>query len=216
MTHSNDPIQGGTGQVLVLAVDFTDASHEAVAVALRNARPGDQLHLVHAVPEPIGTERARLEARANRLEHDPDLVRAFLDEACEVKHVRARVPIDVHARIGDPVEAICQMAVDVEADAIICGTHARHGLKRLIEGSVAERLVREAPCSVIVAKPMTYRGARKSDMPEAPCGECAAIRAETGDMNAWCSVHGRDHDRRHTYGPADSRANHPASFNIHV
>jgi nucleotide-binding universal stress UspA family protein len=58
-----------------------------------------------------------------------------------------------HARIGDASSTLLQMAVDYDADVLIVGTHARRGVDRLMLGSVAERLVREARCPVLIARP---------------------------------------------------------------
>lgn len=53
-------------------------------------------------------------------------------------------------RIGDPVACIVAAAQDIEADLIVLGTHGRKGKKRLIPSSVAESVVRQAPCDVMV------------------------------------------------------------------
>jgi nucleotide-binding universal stress UspA family protein len=53
---------------------------------------------------------------------------------------------------GDPAAEIARYAADAQADVIVIGTHGRTGLDRLMMGSVAERVMREAPCSVLVVK----------------------------------------------------------------
>lgn len=52
---------------------------------------------------------------------------------------------------GQPVEAIVARARQLRADLIVMGTHQRRGLSRLLMGSVAEGVVRRAPCPVILA-----------------------------------------------------------------
>ena len=59
----------------------------------------------------------------------------------------------VHCRIGDTTEELVNLAYEVKADRIFVGTHGRTGAKRLILGSVAEALVRRAPCPVLVMRP---------------------------------------------------------------
>jgi nucleotide-binding universal stress UspA family protein len=54
--------------------------------------------------------------------------------------------------IGDPAEEIIRYATASEIDLIVMGTHGRTGLDRLLMGSVAEKVLRGAPCSVLVAK----------------------------------------------------------------
>jgi nucleotide-binding universal stress UspA family protein len=53
---------------------------------------------------------------------------------------------------GDPAEEIVRYGRDTGMDLIVMGTHGRTGLERLLLGSVAERVLREASCSVLVVK----------------------------------------------------------------
>ena len=53
---------------------------------------------------------------------------------------------------GDPATEIVHYARDTHADLIVMGTHGRTGVERLLMGSVAERVMREAACSVLVVK----------------------------------------------------------------
>ena len=49
-------------------------------------------------------------------------------------------------------EAIAEYAEKVKADLVIVGSHGRTGLRRILLGSVAERVVRLAPCAVLVVR----------------------------------------------------------------
>jgi nucleotide-binding universal stress UspA family protein len=60
--------------------------------------------------------------------------------------------IKFHVCYGDPGIEIAQYAEEIKADAIIMPSHGRRGLKRLLIGSVAERVVRLAHCPVFVLK----------------------------------------------------------------
>ena len=53
---------------------------------------------------------------------------------------------------GEPAAAIVQAAIDRAVDLIVLGTHGRHGLAHLILGSVAEAVVRTAPCPVLTVR----------------------------------------------------------------
>lgn len=53
-------------------------------------------------------------------------------------------------RIGEPVATILNVANDLEADLIVLGTHGRPGIKRLVRSSVAEEVLAQAPCDVMV------------------------------------------------------------------
>src|SRR5690606_33884804 len=53
---------------------------------------------------------------------------------------------------ASPVSAICDHAETQGVDLIVAGTHGRRGLDRLLLGSVAERLIRHAPCAVLTVR----------------------------------------------------------------
>ena len=67
-------------------------------------------------------------------------------------------PVDVHIPVthilleGDPAGEIVRYGRDAGIDVIVMGTHGRTGVERLLMGSVAERVLRDAPCSVLVVK----------------------------------------------------------------
>jgi nucleotide-binding universal stress UspA family protein len=54
--------------------------------------------------------------------------------------------------VGDPAAEICRVAHAIKAELIVMGTHGRTGLGRLLMGSVAAKVVREAPCPVVTVK----------------------------------------------------------------
>ena len=54
---------------------------------------------------------------------------------------------------GDPAEAIVEVARTLEVDLIVMATHGRRGLTHLVLGSVAEKVLREAPCLVLTIRP---------------------------------------------------------------
>ena len=79
--------------------------------------------------------------------------RAYWQE--QLEQVRPANPgIAVHHVLleGDPAGEIARFAADAAIDVIAIGTHGRTGVDRLVMGSVAERVMREAPCSVLVVK----------------------------------------------------------------
>lgn len=62
----------------------------------------------------------------------------------------------VHARIGRPAAEILDVARNVGASLIIVGSNGVTGVKRFVLGSVSEKVVREAECTVEVARPTSY------------------------------------------------------------
>lgn len=82
-----------------------------------------------------------------------DLSRRARQEECErfLGERRERPEgMEARVRVGDPAREIVAEAAAWEAGLIVVGSHARRGAARLILGSVAEAVVRDAPCSVLV------------------------------------------------------------------
>ena len=66
---------------------------------------------------------------------------------------RGTVQVETQVMVGEPFADICQSAAQEQADLIIMGSHGRTGLSHVLLGSVAERVVRHAPCPVLVVRP---------------------------------------------------------------
>ncbi len=64
----------------------------------------------------------------------------------------AHVPVRAVVRVGDPASEIVEWADEEGCDLVVVGTHGRSGIPRLILGSVAERVVRQAHVPVLVAR----------------------------------------------------------------
>jgi nucleotide-binding universal stress UspA family protein len=63
-----------------------------------------------------------------------------------------KVPLEHQLRQGDPANEILRVAQEIPCDIIVLGMHGRTGLGRLLMGSVAEQVVRRAPCPVLTVK----------------------------------------------------------------
>jgi len=70
----------------------------------------------------------------------------------QIRPVDGSIPVHHVFLEGDPAAEIVRYATDAGIDLIVMGTHGRTGLERLLMGSVAEKVMREAPCSVLVVK----------------------------------------------------------------
>ena len=92
---------------------------------------------------------------------------ALRDKLDELKPGQDNVPVDHYLAHGDPASEILRLAQDAKADVIVMGTHGRTGLPRLLMGSVAEQVVRKAPCPVVTVKsPMSSRQVSVKAVPE--------------------------------------------------
>lgn len=100
-----------------------------------------------------------------------------------------------HFRVDVPWVGITRLATELEANFVVMGSHGRHGVARWLLGSVAEGVVRHAPCPVLVI-PM----AAQVDVPkiEPACSMCIASRRSSQGRDLWCIQHRGHHGRRHT------------------
>lgn len=64
----------------------------------------------------------------------------------------SQVPIETQVTVGEAVWEICKRAEGAHADLIVMGSHGRTGLSHVLLGSVAERVIRHAPCPVLVTR----------------------------------------------------------------
>jgi nucleotide-binding universal stress UspA family protein len=79
----------------------------------------------------------------------------------DVKPSDPSVPFAHRLTMGDPAGEVVRIAADENAEMIVLGTHGRTGMTRLLMGSVAEAIVRRAPCPVLVYREVAERLARK-------------------------------------------------------
>ncbi len=153
---------------IVVGVDFEQTGDEALADALRLARehPNDEIHPVHVVKLSGDHHSAAQLAKVSReMEDAAENMRVRVHNICE-----GLFPGEIwdqamhfHVRLGDPAEALHQVAVDYDADLLVVGTHARRGLKKLVLGSIAQRLLEIARLPVLVAREKNFDDLRASD-----------------------------------------------------
>lgn len=144
---------------VVVGFDFSHSGRAALyrAIALATRAPFHVLHFV-CVVEPHAPLHA-VPGHKVDYEYAERVQRALADEIeQELRGANAfvRVHFYVHARIGKPAEEILGLAREVGADLIIVGSKGLTGVERLVLGSVSERVVREAGCAVMVARPKAY------------------------------------------------------------
>ena len=147
-----------TIQKILVAVDFSEYADSVLDVAVEFAKQlSAELHLVHAfdVRIPLVTpyevaiptafiEEAR-EAATSKLDA---LIRKVADDGVMATSHLSEVPA---------ASAIVDLAEELGVDLIIMGTRGHTGLKHVLLGSVAERTIRLAPCSVLTVKEATER-----------------------------------------------------------
>jgi nucleotide-binding universal stress UspA family protein len=83
----------------------------------------------------------------------------------QIRPVDPSIPVTHVLLEGDPATEIVRYAQDALMNLVVMGTHGRTGLERLLMGSVAEKVLRESPCSVLVVKlPRALTVPEKSDV----------------------------------------------------
>jgi universal stress protein A len=139
---------------IVVPVDFSEHSDKALDWALRLAQHrSTPVVLCHVIPRPptewfggSHIDEAKIEAG----------LREEAEKRLRTQTVGTTVP--VQSRIvygGTPASEICRVAEEEQADLIVMGTQGRTGLGHLLMGSVAERVVRTAPCAVLTVRAPT-------------------------------------------------------------
>lgn len=166
----NDPME--RRYEILVAMDFTDLSDRALehAIALSSHHDRVRLHVV-TVGAPAN-DSVRLPGNTSVTPHATDHVKAHVLEQVELyrkEHGPAALPaVVVYVALGKPAEKIVSLARVLDVDVIVMGTHGRHGVRRAIEGSVAEEVVRNADCGVFVVHERTKRPPEHSVPPPPP------------------------------------------------
>jgi nucleotide-binding universal stress UspA family protein len=137
-------------ETLLVLIDFSAASMQMLDYAAALARRFHaKVHLVHI----YSADEAALVPGAG------DLMRQTAEELFSDRllpghreQVRSFSPQNCHVRSGIAYEEICELAREIQADLILLATRGHTGLKRVLLGSTAERVVRMAPCPVLVVR----------------------------------------------------------------
>lgn len=140
-------------QRIVVPLDGSACAEHAFAYALRVAKAeGAELAVCSAV-DPVSILGRNVEhplAEAGVASATGQAQR-FVDEAVAQAR-KAGVRAEGYVALGEPAPSLVAFAAQHGADAIIMGTHGRSGFKRLAMGSVAEQVLRSAPCPVVVVR----------------------------------------------------------------
>ncbi|MFA5810634.1 MAG: universal stress protein [Thermoleophilia bacterium] len=73
-------------------------------------------------------------------------------EAVKARLSQEGVNVDIEVRFGNAVETILDACTEKKIDMVVVGSHGRHGAKKFLLGSVSSKIVRHAPCEVLVVK----------------------------------------------------------------
>ena len=144
---------------ILAPIDFSEHSMEAMRAAMELAKDvGAEVHLVHVIaphhhfiPLPLATsvEQSRELAREAAMieQAEEELARIKKDDSA----IRRRSL--TFAVVGHPVQKLVDYAKEQAIDLIVMATHGRSGVEHVLLGGTTEKIVRNAPCSVLVIRP---------------------------------------------------------------
>ena len=138
---------------ILVPTEFGPCSDRAIEFAKRMASPGATLRLLYVLDEGVVLP-------FDGVLDVGDLESSAMDslEKLKKKHSRGKLKIQVALKEGAVHEAVFKELRESHCDLCVAGSHGRKGLRRLLLGSVAERLVRGAPVPVCVVKPTLPKG----------------------------------------------------------
>jgi nucleotide-binding universal stress UspA family protein len=141
---------------ILCPTDLSEASVRSLTYAAAFARwYGARLTILHVVPtfDPITVGPGSLTGPLQMV-----MPMSRVEVLDEMRGITASAGIgSIHANLsahhGDPARNIVDQALAIDADLVVMGTHGRSGFERLLIGSVAEKVLRKAPCPVLLVPP---------------------------------------------------------------
>ncbi|HEU4731014.1 MAG TPA: universal stress protein [Kofleriaceae bacterium] len=158
----------GTFGHVLCPVDFSACSREAVELAAAVAAPGGAgITLLHVIELPVSYSG---EPPVAGFAEDLDRASArLLDQWSRELATKVSVPVATRSRIGSPgAQILAVLESDPTFDLVVMGSHGRTGVRRMLLGSVAEKVVRHAACPVLVTH--SRQAAAEHRAPEAGAG----------------------------------------------
>ena len=145
---------------IVAAVDFSDTSRDVVQAALALARDGDgRVCLIHAVPHAIRTpwvvDASGVDIGDLQCQWVAEAETQLVELAATLRLDPRRVSLDVV--VGPAASEILRHADERGADLLVLGSHGHGVIRRFLLGSVAERVLREAGCPVMIVPDRVFR-----------------------------------------------------------
>jgi nucleotide-binding universal stress UspA family protein len=143
-------------KTIVVPVDFSQESFRVLDYAILVAEEfGAEVHPVHVRPQ---VEATAIERAGGVMSNYHESISFLQDRLTDIEHKhRLKFPPDhCHLRSGRPFAEICKLAREIDADLIILGSRGYSGLKRVLLGSTAERVIRFAPIPVLVPRGQRY------------------------------------------------------------
>lgn len=135
-------------RILIPTDGSTGTAHVAMQAIDLAEQYGSTLYVLNVVDADVGSVLTDIQETKAELEEQGRRAVERIETMAKIHGVDAETEV----REGDPATEILEYAEEIDADAIVAGTHGRSGVKRRLIGSVAERLVRHATCPVMTIR----------------------------------------------------------------
>lgn len=141
---------------ILCPTDFSDPSFEAMEVANELAMHfSAELHILHVVaPIPVDVNDTMMQVPPYVLQHQQRLEKSSSEKLREeiTGRISEKIAVHSHVVVGNAADQIVKLADDESVDLIVISTRGQTGLKRLVFGSVAEKVVRLASQPVLTIR----------------------------------------------------------------
>ena len=140
-------------RAIAVGADFSASAERALETAVELAAPGAHVDVVHCA-----SLRPAVHGGFGVVEALPPALRASLADDLRIqgeqliaRHRREGISLAFHVSSDAPVPGLSHWAESRSCDLLAVGSHGRRGIRRLLLGSVAESMLKRAPCSVLVS-----------------------------------------------------------------
>jgi universal stress protein A len=134
---------------ILAPIDFDPSSLTALELAAKLAKQNEgTVFILHIVP--VDMDVSGMPQYVDLIKRQESLDRDQLNTIAK-QHL-AEVKWEILDEMGPPADVIAEVATKLPADLIVMVTHGRRGLARLVEGSIAEKVLRHAPCPVLAVR----------------------------------------------------------------
>jgi nucleotide-binding universal stress UspA family protein len=137
--------------IILHPTDYSSHSRYAFELACSLCRDhGSRLIVLHVVAT-LGPELVTFGEAVSQREPEAYQARLWADLR-EIQPTTGDIPVEHRLAEGDPAAMIVRTAHETGCGLIVMGTHGRTGLDRLVMGSVAEQVIRKAPCPTMTVR----------------------------------------------------------------
>jgi nucleotide-binding universal stress UspA family protein len=159
-----DPCRGVSLERILVPIDFSDCSLDALEYAVQVARRSRASITLFHVLEPVSYGLDFSLLHVAKREKMREVIGERLSGLAKAL-AAAQVPTDIQLRGGLPSDSILDGAKAMPADLIVMGTHGRRGLSHTLSGSVAEAVLRKSSCPVLTVRSPKFSAGHRRVVP---------------------------------------------------